>query len=164
MTREYQYKTGLCCSNPPHSECFVKLQKFGSRWYFLFADIWRLLHFNQSLSPPSNLFKDLVEILERLVPELCSSDCLDHLKVSQIFTFPNIHRSNYLLPQIEIVPNILEPYLVHGGHVGAPLMTALHPNAGCSPLSPRVQAAHTAKHLFVNPHQKVKPIMGPKYG
>ena len=40
-----------------------------------------------------------------------------------------------------------EAYLVHGGHVGAPLMAALDADAGCSTISPGVEAAHAAKHL-----------------
>ena len=45
------------------------------------------------------------------------------------------------------------PYLVHGGHVGTPLMAALHPNTRCPPIAPCVQAAHPTKHLHENSFQ-----------
>ena len=124
---------------------------------------------------PANLLKDLVEILERLVPELCSSDCLHNLK-----NVPNNYCPKCFFPQILIILN--EPnspinafaksrdniagtwsdYLVHGGHVGAPLVAALDPDAGRPTISPGVQAAHTPKHLAENSFEKVKPEMEPK--
>ena len=79
------------------------------------------------------------------------------------------------LPQIVIVPNesntpintfakstdniagTWSDYLVHGGHVGAPLVAALDPDAGRPTISPGVQAAHTPKHLAVNSYEQMKP-------
>ena len=81
------------------------------------------------------------------------------------------------LPQIVIVPNesntpintfakstdnivgTWSDYLVHGGHVGAPLVAALDPDAGRPTISAGVQTAHTTKHLTENSFEKVKPAM-----
>ena len=67
--------------------------------------------------------------------------------------------TNGIIPTIENISASVggEAYLVHGGHVGAPLVAALDPDAGCSTLSPGVQAAHTPKHLAVNSYEQMKP-------
>ena len=80
------------------------------------------------------------------MPELGGSHRLDDLE-----NFSN----NFL--NLENIIWMGFPHLVHGGHVGAPLVAALDPDAWCSTLSPGVQAAHTPKHLAVNSDEQMKP-------